>query len=86
MKACFGFDSAILLIKAGARVKRLSWDRGTWLKLEANHYKTNIGNLPEIIRSNHDELGFSHPYTPSARDLLAEDWTAEYKEDLPYGN
>lgn len=81
MKGCFGFDSAILILKAGGRVRRLSWEPYTWLKLHPTYYRIDLGHVPEIIQSRQD--GGSQGYIPTCRDMICEDWTADSIHDLP---
>lgn len=81
MKGCFGFDSAILILKAGGRVRRLSWEPGTWLRLYPSYHKMDLGHQPEILQCRAD--GGTHGFIASCRDMICEDWTAADPYDLP---
>jgi hypothetical protein len=76
----FGFDSALLILKAGGRVRRLGWgSNGNWLQLKQAK-PNNHQVASSLMRSTSD--GFEVPYTPSALDIMCCDWTAEHIEDM----
>lgn len=75
MAGAFGFDSAVLILKAGGRVRRMAWGQsGNWVHLMATIHSTTIQ------RTTSD--GFSVPFTPTAVDILCDDWTAEHIGDM----
>lgn len=80
MGGVFGFDSALLILKAGGRVTRLAWGgRGNWLQLRMTRPSAHQ-TLHTLQRSTSD--GFSSPFTPELVDILAEDWMAEHLGDM----
>lgn len=80
MAGVFGFDSAILILKAGGRVRRNGWGQnGNWLQITTTK-PSEHQFVASLQRSTSD--GFTVPYTPTALDLLADDWTAEHIGDM----
>lgn len=80
MAGAFGFDSAVLILKAGGRVRRMAWGgSGNWV-----HLKTTTPSDHQVLctiqRTTSD--GFSVPFTPTATDILCDDWTAEHIGDM----
>jgi hypothetical protein len=73
MQGVFGFDSALLILKAGGKVRRLGWPREMWLHISHTLYRHHHG-IPELAVYTQDgPMGF----VATTYDLLATDWTAE---------
>lgn len=91
MRGVFGFDSALLILKAGGRVKRLAWPANHWMAIEKKTLLLVTDSVTAtdfvVIRPDgysQDFFGFSGACL--TLDLLAEDWTAECTTDLPKEN
>lgn len=86
MGGVFGFDSALLILKAGGRVSRLGWGgHGKWLNLiqptaEARQRRPITSQAQLTVTTSH---GHSTPAELAQNDLLAEDWYAEHLEYIP---
>lgn len=81
MRGVFGFDSALLILKAGGRVKRLAWPANQWLRVDKQDLTHMNIQVRDIVASLPD--GTEMEYAISTYDLLAGDWTAECTTDLP---
>lgn len=80
MKGVFDFSIALQILKAGARVGRLSWGGGHWVQISLLKIDTTYASFV-FMKQTHD--GYPVEYTPTMDDMLAEDWTTEHREDLP---
>jgi hypothetical protein len=80
MKGAFDFSLALQVLKAGARVGRLSWGGGHWIQITLLKIDTSYAHFI-LVKQSHD--GLPVEWTPNMDDMLAEDWTAEHREDLP---